>query len=252
MINQSITAIVVDDERLSREVLSGYIQEFCPGIKVISECHSVESAYSAIMSLHPQLVFLDVELPKANGFDLLRMFGKIDFKVIFTTAFSEYAIQAFRYSAVDYLLKPINISELQDAVKRVEQVLPEGDPLQKLQTLLENVQNRDESANKLIIADSKGFKVVKTSEIILCEADGYCTQFHITGNSILSSSHNLKYYEDLLPSVDFMRVHNSYIINIHHVTGYSHSEEILLSENKKCPLSHSNKKNFLLLFKRYK
>jgi two-component system, LytTR family, response regulator len=252
MYRSTISAIIVDDEKPSREVLSCYIQEYCPGITIVSECHSVDSAFEAITRFKPQLVFLDVELPKGNGFDLLKMFPKIDFNVIFTTAFSEYAIQAFRYSAIDYLLKPIKINELTEAVKRMEQHLPTENPSPNLKTLLENVQSRDESSKKLIVADSKGFKVVKTSDIILCEADGYCTHFHISGRCLLSSTHNLKYYEELLPSSNFMRIHNSYLVNLHHVTGYSNTEEILLAENLKCPLSHSNKKSFLALFKQYK
>ena len=124
--------------------------------------------------------------------------------------------------------------------------------LLNVQTLLENVLTQDEESKRLVIADSKGFIVIHTSDIIFCEADGYCTQFHLTENRVITSSRNLKYYEKLLPTSRFLRVHNSYIINIQQVAGYSHHEEIFLLENKKCPLSNSHKKDFLRLFKRVK
>jgi two-component system LytT family response regulator len=250
MTDHVITSIIVDDEKPSCEALANYLQEYCPNIRVIGVCNNAGRAFDSIIKLKPQLVFLDVEMPNGTGFDLLKMFGTISFTIIFITAFSEYAIQAFRFSATDYLLKPIKVAELVEAVKKVEEELLVQNSLLNVQTLLQNVLTEDEESRRLVIFDSKGFIVLNTAEIILCEADGYCTKFHLKGNKTVTSSHNLKYYEELLPASRFLRIHNSYIINIGHVTGYSHSEEISLSENRKCPLSNSHKKDFLRRFKR--
>src|ERR1035437_4787774 len=123
MLPKSIKTIIVDDEKPSREALVNYITEYCPDIEIVSECKSIKTAYKSISELKPQLVFLDIEMPNGSGFDLLKMFETIDFKVIFITAFSDYAIQAFRFSATDYLLKPVKVIELIDAVAKVQQEL---------------------------------------------------------------------------------------------------------------------------------
>jgi two-component system, LytTR family, response regulator len=252
MESRLLKAIIVDDEKPSREALSNYINEYCPGVEIVAECKSAKAAYKSIMEYQPQLVFLDIEMPRGNGFDLLKMFKTIPFKVIFVTAFSEYAIQAFRFSATDYLMKPVKVGELIEAVDKVKLELNTMDSFQNIITLLENFDSPAGETKKLVIPDLKGFSVIRISEIVYCEADGYCTTFHLAGNSKISSSKNLKYYEELLPAKQFMRVHHSYIINIQHVIGYTHQGEILLSGNQSCPLSAAFKPSFLKHFRKFK
>jgi two-component system, LytTR family, response regulator len=246
----NIRTIIVDDEKPSREVLSNYLREFCPNIQIIAECNSAKTAFKAIKEYQPQLVFLDVEMPKGSGFDLLRMFSSIHFKVIFITAFSNYAFQAFRFSAVDFLLKPLKISELKDAVNKVVHELEVKDSYLSVKALLNNLSNISQPNGNLVISNSKGFTILKTSDIIYCEADGYCTRFYLSGKSKVSSSRNLKFYEELLPANKFIRTHHSCIVNLSHVKGYSHQEEILLTDGLKCPLSSGKKHTFIGIFKK--
>jgi two-component system, LytTR family, response regulator len=245
----NITAVIVDDEKPSREVLANYLREYCPEIQVVAECNSSKTAFKAISELHPQLVFLDVEMPKGNGFDLLRMFSTVNFKVIFITAFSNYAVQAFRFSAVDFLLKPLKISELTEAVHKAQNELLTKDSFLTIKTLLENLSVKSSPNGNLVISNSKGFSVLKTSDIIFCEADGYCTIFYLTGKGKMSSSRNLKYFEELLPNDQFIRTHHSFIVNLQHVTGYSHLGEIYLTDDHSCSLSAAHKNRFMGYFK---
>lgn len=249
---QKIKAIIVDDEKPSREVLNNYIQENCPSIAIVSECSSVKSAYKAIMEHHPDVVFLDIEMPQGNGFDLLKMFKTINFKIIFITAFSEYAVQAFRFSAIDYLLKPIKISELIEAVDKVKQELASNYSLQNIQVLLDNIYSPINECKNLVIPNSKGYSVLKTTEIILCIADGYCTHFQLIGNKKISSSRSLKHYEELLPSSQFLRVHRSHIINLQHVKSFNLLGQIFLNEGHSCTLAKGFKESFLNSFKHSK
>jgi two-component system LytT family response regulator len=252
MNQQLIKTIIVDDEKPSREALSNYLLEFCPAIQIVAECKSAKMAYNAISEFQPQLVFLDIEMPKGSGFDLLKMFETINFKVIFVTAFSIYAVQAFRFSATDFLLKPVKVSELIEAVNKVKDELSLQNSFVNIKALLDNLAGVNSISENLVIPDSKGFTVVKTSDIIMCEADGYCTRFYLTKNVKISSSRNLKYYEELLPKNIFLRTHHSCLLNLQHVKGYSHQEEILMIDNIKCPLSSGNKHTFISHFKKNK
>lgn len=245
-----VKAIVVDDEKPSREVLVNYLREYCPEVEVVAACNSLKTASKAISELHPRLVFLDIEMPRGNGFDLLRKYEHHDFRVIFVTAYSQYAIRAFRCSATDYLLKPVMVSELLEAVKKAIRELSDTGYHLQMQALLENLNGGEKENHSLVISDNKGFTLIKTREILFCEADGYCTIFHLTGNSKVTSTKNLKHYEELLSGDHFMRVHNSYLVNLRQVTGYTHQGEILLPENHRCPLSTTYKAAFLELFKK--
>lgn len=247
--NQKITSLIVDDEQPSREALFNYISEFCPELEVIGECNSINSAWKTINELHPQLVFLDIEMPKGNGFDLLRMFNPVTFKVIFITAFSEYAVDAFRYAAVDYLMKPVKVTELIEAVNKVKNGFGSNNSIDVVLKLLENQSLQTSQDNSLIVTGAKGFTLIKKNDIIMLRADGYCTTLFLADKQSITSTRNLKYYEDILDQVQFMRIHHSYIINFNHVTGYTHQEEVLLSDQLRCPLSKAHKQEFLNYFK---
>jgi two-component system LytT family response regulator len=248
MQDQPLTAIVVDDEKPSREALSTYIRDYCPNVKIVAQCDNAKAAWQSILENQPKLVFLDIEMPNGDGFDLLRMFKRIDFKVIFVTAFSEYAIQAFRFSATDYLLKPVKVDELVDAVAKVGLELALQHTNLNLQILVEGLARKEPNPHDLVIPSTKGFKVVKIPDLIMCEADGYCTRFYLTGKEKITSSKNLKHYEELLRNHQMMRVHHSNLINLHHVKGYCHQGEISLSEEICCPLGNNYKAQFLEVF----
>lgn len=247
-----LKTIIVDDEKPSREALARYIADYCSDVEVLASCNSVKTAYNAIVKFEPHLVFLDIEMPHKNGFDLLKMFNPINFKVVFITAYVEYAIKAFRFSATDYLLKPVMIDELIEAVNKVRSELQNVSGNLNLQKLIETMSHRSDEFRQLVISDNNGFKVVETSDIIMCEADSYCTHFFLTGNEKLTSSRNLKHYEELLSGQGFIRVHNSFMINVIHVKSYSNQGEIMLSLNLSCPLGNVYKQKFLERFKRHR
>ncbi len=243
-----IRAVIIDDERLAREVMSNYLKEYCPDVEIVAEGSSVKTGYSAIRKSMPDLIFLDIEMADGKGFDLLNMFEKIDFKIIFVTAYSEYAIKAFRFSAVDYLLKPVKIDELIDAVARVRTAERPGISTEIVSALLSNLKGGTSRQSTLIIPHLKGFEVLKVPEIIMCQADGYCTNFHIAGQRKVVSSKNLKHFDGLLEDQNFLRVHHSYLVNLDHVTGYTRQGEILLSEGLKAFLGDSYKTEFVKIF----
>lgn len=243
---QPLKTIVVDDEKPSREALATYIRDFCPDMEIVAECDSVKSAYQSILKHSPQLLFLDIEMPNGNGFDLLQLFKNPEFKVIFVTAFSDYAIRAFRFSATDYLLKPVKVDELIEAVEKVRKELLSSSGNQNLITLLEGLRQPANNYSKLVVPSPKGYSVIDTSDIIMGQADGYMTHFYLLGSTKISSTKILKHYEEIF-NQQLIRVHRSFMVNLAHVKGYTHFGEILLAENLSCPLGDTYKLQFLEL-----
>jgi two-component system, LytTR family, response regulator len=245
--NSSIRAIVVDDEEPSREALRNYISDFCSDVEVVATASSVKTAFKAIQKYKPDLVFLDIEMPDGKGFDLLKMFETIDFRVIFVTAYSEYAIKAFRVNAVDYLLKPVKIDELKDAVEKIKASNGDSDS-EKLSGILKGMSDGVFFHPTIVVSNVKGYEVLKTNEIIMCKADGYCTIFYLTGDRKVNSSRNLKQFEKQIMEHGFIRVHNSFLVNLHHVKSFTKQGEIMLTENNKAFLGDTYKVQFLNLF----
>ncbi len=240
-----IRSVVVDDEKPSREVLCNYLKEYCPDVEVVATAGSVKTAYRIIKKHAPDLVFLDIELGDGKGFDLLNLFEKLDFKIIFVTAYSEHAVKAFRFSAVDYLLKPVKIDELKEAVEKARNLNGTTMKSQNVEAFLNNLNSVTKMLPTIVIPHIKGYEVLKITEIIMCRADGYCTYFHLTDNRKIVSSKNLKQYEELLADQNFIRVHHSYIISLNHVTSYTKQGEILLTENNKASLGDAYKDVFI-------
>ncbi|MBG0859705.1 MAG: response regulator transcription factor [Bacteroidales bacterium] len=246
---QMIKAAVIDDEEPSREVLCNYLKEFCMDVEVVATASSVKTAFRVINKYKPDLVFLDIEMPDGKGFDLLKMYEKIDFKVIFVTAYSEYAIKAFRVNAVDYLLKPVKIDELQAAVEKVRNNRNDTSYPVRIAEILKSLSGDQSVQQTIVIPHMKGFDVLKVNEIIMCKADGYCTILFLEGNRKVISSRNLKQYESLLAEHNFIRVHHSYLANLGHVTGYTKQGEIILTENNKAFLGDNFRNQFLNKFR---
>jgi len=245
MLTRLIKAIVIDDEKPSREALSTYIRDFCPEVEIVAECDSIKPAYEAILKFHPQLIFLDIEMPNGNGFDLLQLFKAPPFKVIFITAYSDYAIRAFRFAAADYLLKPVKVDELVEAVNRVLHELENEQSNQNIQVLMESLTSHNGEIHQLVIPDTKGFSVIKVNEIIMCEAEGYCTHFYLSGKRKIISSKSLKHFEEIFDDKQIIRVHRSFLINISKITGYTKQGEIRLEENLSCPLGNNYRQQFM-------
>jgi len=252
MPEQTIKSLVVDSDESSVIFLTQMVHDCCPEIEIVSVCHSVNQANNAIREFHPQLVFTETVLPDGSGFDLIQNWQERNFRVVFIAGNCVNAIKAFRFSASDYLLKPVTREELIEAVRKVKTELAESISIYGLKNYLVQLNHNGDNKKTLVVYNSKGFTVLKTNEIIYLEADGYCTNFYLAGKAKISSSRNLKFYTDLLPSESFMRVHHSFIVNLNHVTGYNCQEEILMTDNNSCSLSSAHKNQFMGYFKHKK
>lgn len=248
----TIRTLIVDDEMPARRLLSTYLKDYCADVEVCAECDSVESAVEAISRCHPHLLFLDIEMPGENGFDLLRKFEKPPFRVVFVTAYSEYAIRAFRFSAVDYLLKPVKVDELIESVAKFRQSADFPGSGKEVETLLRNLSSPPQSLDNLVISSNNGLTVIRLAEVILCQGEGYCTHFYLSGKRKITSSKNLKYFEELLLNHLIMRVHHSWLVNLHQVSGVSRQGEILCTDDLKCPLGSTYKPQFLSLIGKFR
>lgn len=234
----------------SLENLKDLIHSCCPSLEVISECSLADQSVTLIKTLKPDLLFLDTDLPGGGGFELLRQIDPEEMQVIMISDVPDHAVEAFRHQVTDYLLKPVKPDELKGAVHKVVKGMGNRNITTELELGSKSRNAWKVTDKQLVIPNSKGFVVIKTDEIIFCEASGYCTNFYLTGKAKLSSSRNLKFYESLLPGGQFIRVHNSYIVNREHVKGYSFQGEIQLSDNLKCALSVRHKQEFLGAFKK--
>ncbi len=246
--------ILVDDEPRGLTSLQKLLQINCPGVDVIALASSAEEAREKIMELKPRLVFIDIAMPGKTGFDLLKDFDQIDFEIIFVTAHNSYAIQAFHFSAVDYLLKPVDEELLVEAVKRAQRRIDEKTSGEHIETLMHNIGQRDSPHKmKLCIPSVKGFQVIDIQDIIYCEASSNYTNIHFTNRPFICASRPIHEYEDLLEDSGFARIHKSYVINLEHVKEYLRGEggSILLSNGKELEVSRRKKEDFFKKMKTY-
>lgn len=228
-----IKAIIIENEINVRKALIKMLQVIEPSVKIIGETGYVKEALDLITTKNPALVFIDIELEDGTGFDFLKQLENIDFKIIFTTAYNQYAINAFKFSAIDYLLKPIDPTELQNAVKRAISTIKNENEHQELLEVLKN--NIEKKERKIVLKTSEQRFVIPLKDIIRLEADGAYTLF-ITTNQKIIISKNLKYYQDLLND-DFVRCHQSHLINKKHIIAIEKNEKVKLSNNDLVPIS---------------
>ncbi len=249
-----IKTILVDDEPRGINTLKKLLQEYCPEVKVIAECADAESAKEKIELLEPQLVFLDISLPRKSSFDLLAELESIHFEIIFVTAHNEYTLQAFHYSAVDYLMKPIDEDLLVDAVRRASQRVSAKAANQNVAAFLHNLQKTQTPQEmKLCIPSMKGFQVVDLKDILYCEATGSYTNFYFLDKRMVCSAKMIHVYEDLLSDAGFVRVHKSFLINLLHVKEYIRGEggTVVLSNGSNVEVSRRKKEALLSRMKEF-
>ncbi|HEV8515249.1 MAG TPA: LytTR family DNA-binding domain-containing protein [Cyclobacteriaceae bacterium] len=241
-----IRGIVVDDELKSRESLKILLEDFCEGVEVVATCQNVDESIEAIQRLNPDVVFLDIQLQRETGFDLLTRLKHFDFNVIFTTAYSEYAIKAFKFSAVDYLLKPIDIEELKRALGKLEKKIGSG-ITERLQQLMQNIRSESSGNFKLALPTVDGLIFVKVKNILYCEASSNYTEITMEDGKKYIVSRTLKEYEDLLADQDFFRVHHSTLINLNAIKKYVRGEGgyVIMNNDKSLDVSKRKKEAFL-------
>lgn len=244
---KNINALIVDDEQDSRETLRNYVGKYCPQVTILGECANIIEARSAILKHQPDLVFLDIEMPHGNAFDLLEQWGEINFEIIFITAFSQYAVQAFNLSAAHYLLKPVDIEELEKAVATVEQLLSQKEKLSHANILLENMAALHSQNRKLVLPLMEGFDVIRMSEILYCEAEDNFTRFYFTDGRKTLICRNLKFYETALNTFGFFRVHRSHLVNLEYIKRYKKGKGgSVILENEQEIMVANSKKNELM------
>lgn len=240
-----IKAFIVDDEKKGRESLQKLLEEYCNDVTVIGQADSVESAYQFINKQKPELVFLDIEMPQGSGFELLKRFEKINFKTIFVTAHQHYAIKAIKFSAVDYLLKPIDVDELVEAVRHAGNTASHNHHLHYT-GLLENLETS--KAGKIAIPVKDGVTFINPFDIIRLQADGTYTHIY-TSTDKYTASRNIKEFEELLHELNFFRTHNSHLINLKHVKHFSRVDGYFaqMSDGASVEVSRRKKEQFLQL-----
>ena len=241
-----IKTIIVDDEHDAVDFIKSIVEEFCPDLEIVGTAHSVPEAEVIIKEKTPDLVFLDVEMPHGNGFDLLEKISEKTFEVIFITAFNHYAIQAIKFSAVDYILKPINIEEFVESVDRVKNSIgAKKNRINSFSALLENIKSA--KPGKLAIPTSDGMEYLNTEKIIRIQADRSYSWFYLEGGIKHLVSKNLKEYQELLNDRSFFRSHNSHLVNLEHVRKFIRhgGGSIEMSDGSKVAVSRSKKDLFL-------
>lgn len=233
-------SVIIDDEPGAREALKNLISVYCPEIEIIGEAGSIADGRALLAKTQVELVFLDVQMPDGTGFDLLAGLEKISFQVIFASAYDHFAITAFKFSAVDYLLKPIIIEDLKAAVKKIR--LSDKSSIDRIKTLIDN----QGAIKKIALPSMEEVNFVKVEDIIRCESDNNYTRFFLTGNQQILVSKTLKEYEDLLEPLGFFRSHKSSLINLRYIKKYIKGEggTIVLEDGSIVELSRRRKEDF--------
>jgi two-component system LytT family response regulator len=251
---RKLKTIIIDDEPDAVDFISSIIGEYCPSLVVAGKAHNVAEGVPEIKEKKPDLVFLDVEMPNGTGFDLLTHFPEKDFDVVFITAFNHYAIKAIKFSAVDYILKPININEFIEAVERVilKRSAKTSQSNESFKILMENL--RSPLPTRLAIPTAEGMEYLNPKDIIRIEADRSYSWFFLTGNRKILVSKHLKEFQDLLSDRHFFRAHNSYLINLKYVKKFIRREGgyIEMQDGAQIPISRNRKDLFLVHMSRYK
>ena len=245
-----IKAILVDDEVHCLDTLSILISDYCPEVQVMERCMSAKQGLAAIEKHQPALVFLDIEMPIMNGFELLENFHEIPFSVIFTTSYDQYAIKAIRFSALDYLLKPIDPKELVAAVHKVE-VQKHTPTEEQFRMLMDQIKHKEKGFTKIAVPTSEGFELIPADQVICCEADDNYTHLFLKNKKKITACRTLKEMEEQLQGFTFfLRVHHSYLVNLNEVNKYVRGEGgyLVMSDGSTVNVSRSRKEALLKHF----
>jgi len=244
-----LRTLIIDDEQPVRETLRNLLLRTCPQVNVVGEADSVASGITAIREKAPELLLLDIRMADGTGFDLLEHYDNIPFRVIFVTAYEEYAIRAFSFSAIDYLLKPVNPEKLVNAVKRAEAISRQAFNMQ-LEALRDNLENIGNQNKKIILKNQDSIFLLNTSDIVHCMSEGSYTAFETSDNQNILVSKNLKEYDTLLSGSGFLRVHRSHLINLKHIKRFDKHDggNVVMSNGAQIPVSASGRERLLDLF----
>jgi len=246
---EMLRTIIIDDEAHVRETLTQLVKKFCPQAELVGDAYLVESGVKAIRKLHPHLVLLDIRMSDGTAFDLLKKFETVDFKVIFITAYEKYAVKAFRFAAVDFLMKPVNPEDLAEAVKRVGNIVQHQFNTQ-LQAIEENMKSDIRQKKKIVLKTMENIYIVSLQDITHLQSDHSYTTFHVLKHDRIVISKPLNHFDDLLSDDGFYRVHKSYLINMTHIERFEKQEggTIVLTNDQKIPVASRKRNELLELF----
>lgn len=250
-----LKALIIDDEENSRAALKGKLELFCPDIRPISEAGDIDSGINGIVAGKPDVLFLDVKLAGETGFELLERVRQEEINwngdVIFTTAHDEFALKAIKFSALDYLLKPIDPEELVKAVRKVQQKNLVEPSSPGISVLLENFRSATESPKKIVIPSSDGMHIIKVSDILRCESSSNYTQFVLRAGKNLLASKTLKEFDNMLADHNFERIHKSHLVNMNYVKRYVQSDGgyVIMEDDSRIPVANRKKEHLMALLK---
>jgi two-component system LytT family response regulator len=251
-----ITALLIDDDINLRNGMKSLLSRYAPEIKIIGEADSVESGVEAMQDLRPQVVFLDIQLGDGTGFDILEQTaaktGKSSSHIVFITAHEQYAIKAFRFSALDFLLKPVDPEELEKVIGKINSVVNSND-YAHIDLLLENIRKKVDNFKRIALSTSEGIHLFEVSDIIRCESEDNYTKFHIKNHKPILISKTLKDYEDLLKDHGFERIHQSHLINLSYMKSYIKKDGgyVVMADNSNIPISQRKKERLQELLKAF-
>ena len=240
-----INAIIIDDEQKLREVLKIKLNQYCPTVNILAHGVNAKDGYDKIMEHKPDLVFLDIAMPGETGFDMLSRFERIDFEIIFVTGFNEYALDALKVSAVDYILKPVKTETLIHAVEKAKTKIEDKSLLAQYDVLKHNLNHIGDQNTKVAIPGSTAYEFVKIKEIIRCEGWQKYTKIHLADGVVIVSSYNLGIFRDMLESYGFFSTHKSHLVNKSHITRYLKDGMIIFSDGSNAPVSRRRKEEFM-------
>lgn len=250
-----ITAILIDDDANLRSGLKSMLGIYAPEIDIIGEADSVKTGVLILQALQPQVVFMDIQLGDGNGFDILEQLasknGKSTSHIVFVTAYEEYAIKAFRFSALDFLLKPIDPEELEKVIGKIKQVVAKKDNYAHIDLLLENIRKKVDHFKRIALSTADGIHLFEISDIIRCESEDNYTKFYLKNNKPVLISKTLKEYEELLTEHGFERIHQSHLINLAYLKSYIKKDGgyVVMSDNSNLPISQRKKERLQELLK---
>jgi two-component system LytT family response regulator len=240
-----LKTIIIDDEENIRLLLRSIINDHCPDVEVIAEAGNVADSLRLIRQFSPDLILLDIRLTDGTGFGLLEMLGEINFRIIFVTAFEEYALKALKLSAVDYILKPIVTGELVAAIEKVRKIIRNGEN-EQLQVLIDNTKNNTLQEKKIVLKTADKFHFVVIKDIIRCESDSSYTWFYMLDGTKILISRTMKEFEDTLSGSGFYRPFKTFLINLNHIKAYEKHDGgfIVMADDSRIPIADRKKEEF--------
>ncbi|MEQ1675590.1 MAG: LytTR family DNA-binding domain-containing protein [Chitinophagaceae bacterium] len=248
-----IRCVLIDDESNSLEMMEWLLKTYCPQVKIEAMCNAAAKGIEAINKYKPDLVFLDIEMPHMNGFDMLEQFDKLSFDVVFCTAYDQFAIRAFKYSALNYLLKPVDPEDLKETIRRIEEKKT-APSKEQIELLFQNIrQTVKPTAQRIALTTGDGMIFVPTQDILYCQAESNYTNVVLAGGKKIMVSKVLKDIDEALAGPDFFRIHNSFLVNLNHISKFVRGDGgyVIMEDGTTVSISRSRRQEFMELFEKF-